>query len=253
VLNKLKGLIEARSLQDLREAAVSAFGEMGVPRLLCLSPVGHDRSVGRGLTNAGFPEEWETAYRDARHMDDPLPDISVRIGTAFCWHDLPSDVVLNERETRYLSDLSKWGMAKGICVATYGSAARVGFIAASSESGEDDLDGVDLSLFQIGAETAYLRYCQLMSAELQYEMNLSSRELDVLHWMAQGRSNAGIADMLDLSQETVGTYVKRIFAKLDVFDRTSAVMKGVMRGLVIASDPNVEAAAQQRRARPKRA
>jgi len=30
-------------------------------------------------------------------------------------------------------------------------------------------------------------------------------------------------------------------------------MKGVMRGLVIASDPNVEAAAQQRRARPKRA
>ena len=84
-------------------------------------------------------------------------------------------------------------------------------------------------------------------------MNLSSRELDVLHWMAQGRSNAGIADMLDLSQETVGTYVKRIFAKLDVFDRTSAVMKGVMRGLVIASDPNVEAAAQQRRARRKRA
>ena len=69
MLNKLKGLIEARSLQDLREAAVSAFGEMGVPRLLCLSPVGHDRSVGRGLTNAGFPEEWETAYRDTRHMD----------------------------------------------------------------------------------------------------------------------------------------------------------------------------------------
>ena len=34
---------------------------------------------------------------------------------------------------------------------------------------------------------------------------------------------------------------------------SSAVMKGVMRGLVIASDPNVEAAAQQRRARPKRA
>ena len=149
--------------------------------------------------------------------------------------------------------MASWGMAKGICVATYGSAARVGFFGASSESGEEDLDEVDLSVFQIVAEISYVRYCQLISAELQYEMNLSSRELDVLHWMAQGRSNAGIAEMLNLSQETVGTYVKRIFAKLDVFDRTSAVMKGVMRGLVIASDPNVEAAAQARRARRNRA
>jgi DNA-binding CsgD family transcriptional regulator len=253
MLDKLIGLMEARSLLDLREAAVATFGEMGVPRVLCLSPIGHDRSVGRSLTNAGFPTEWETSYRDTRHRDDPLPDISVRIGTAFRWHKLPSDVVLNEHERTYLDDLSGWGMAKGICVATYGSAARVGFIAASSETGDEDLDGVDLSLFQICAETAYLRYCQLMSAELQYEMNLSSRELDVLHWMAQGRSNVGIAEILELSQETVGTYVKRIFAKLDVFDRTSAVMKGVMRGLVIASDPDVEAAALARRTRQKRA
>jgi LuxR family quorum-sensing system transcriptional regulator CciR len=253
MLEKLKAILEARSLLDLRETTISAFGEMGMPRVFCLSPVGHDRSVGRSVTNAGFPMNWETAYRETRHMDDPLPDISVRIGAAFHWHRLPGDVVLNQEETQYLEDMASWGMAKGICVATYGSAARVGFFGASSESGEDDLDEVDLSVFQIVAEISYVRYCQLISAELQYEMNLSSRELDVLHWMAQGRSNAGIAEMLNLSQETVGTYVKRIFAKLDVFDRTSAVMKGVMRGLVIASDPNVEAAAQARRARRNRA
>ncbi len=249
MLDKLKDVMAAQSLQEVRETAVAAFSEMGMPRVLCLSPVGHDRSVGRALTNAGFPMGWETAYRETRHMDDPLPDISVRIGTAFHWHRLPSDVVLNQQESQYLHDLSDWNMAKGVCAVTYGSAARVGFVAASSASGEDELDGVDLAIFQIAAETAYLRYCQLLSVELQYEMTLSSRELDVLHWMAQGRSNAGIAEILGLSQETVGTYVKRIFAKLEVFDRTSAVMKGVMRGLVIASDPDVEAEARARRGR----
>lgn len=253
MIDRFKSMLEAQSLLDLRESAVAAFGALGVPRVLCVSPVGLDRSVGRSLTNAGFPLAWETAYREGRRMDDPLPDVSVRIGEAFLWHRLPSDVVLNREEASYLADLSGWQMAKGVCVATYGPAARVGFVAASSVSGEDDLDGLDLSLFQIAAETAYLRYCQLVSAELNYEMNLSSRELDVLHWMAQGRSNAAIADILDLKPETVGTYVKRIFAKLDVFDRTSAVMKGVMRGLVIASDPSIEAEAQARRARRRRA
>ena len=251
MIEKLKSILESRSVVDLREAAASVFGDMGMPRMLCVSPVGHDRSVGRDVTNAGFPLDWETAYVEGRRLNDPLPDIAVRIGTAFRWHQLPPDVVLNQEETAYLRDLSGWGMAKGICVATYGPAARVGYVAASSATGEDDLAGVDLPVFQIAAQTAYLRYCQLISLELNYEMNLSSRELDVLHWMAQGRSNAAIAEILNLSHETVGTYVKRIFAKLDVFDRTSAVMKGVMRGLVIASDPAVDAEAMARRLRRK--
>ena len=251
MLDGISALLTARSLQDLRAEAVSVFSMMGMPRVICLSPIGHDRSVGRTLVNAGFPLEWENAYLDARHMDDPLPDIAVRIGSAFHWDHLPSDVVLNQNETTYLEDLKSWGMEKGVCVATYGPAARVGFIAASSETGQDSLHAVDMQLFQVAAQTAYLRYCQLMTLELNYEMNLSSRELDVLHWMAQGRSNAAIGETLSLSPDTVGTYVKRIFAKLEVFDRTSAVTKGVTRGLVIASDPEVEAEALARRARKR--
>lgn len=252
MLDGISALLTARSLQDLRTAAVSVFSQMGMPRIMCISPIGHDRSVGRTVVNAGFPLEWETAYLDTRYMDDPLPDIAVRIGSAFHWDQLPSDVVLNQNEAGYLSDLAGWQMERGICVATYGPAARVGFVAASSETGEDSLHSVDMQTFQVAAQTAYLRHCQLTTLELNYEMNLSSRELDVLHWMAQGRSNAAIGETLNLSPDTVGTYVKRIFTKLEVFDRTSAVMKGVMRGLVIASDPEVEAEAIARRIKKKK-
>jgi LuxR family quorum-sensing system transcriptional regulator CciR len=75
---------------------------------------------------------------------------------------------------------------------------------------------------------------------------LSNRELDVLHWMAQGRSNPAIARELGLSHETVDTYIRRLFAKLNVSDRTSAVVKGVSRGLVVASDPQIEEAIRAR-------
>jgi DNA-binding NarL/FixJ family response regulator len=43
---------------------------------------------------------------------------------------------------------------------------------------------------------------------------LSERERDVLEQMAQGRSNAGIAEHLFLSEKTVEGYVGTIFSKL---------------------------------------
>ena len=246
MLEKLKAITRANSVIDLRDTTLEAFRVLGLSRAFFLAPVGHERSVGRRLTNMGFPEDWEHKYRETDYLNDPLPDIAVRLGAPFRWDALPKDVILNRVETEYLASLKTWGMEEGVCVVAYGPAASVGFVGAAAAAPEGDLSGVDLEMFQIAGQTSFVRYGQLNKAELNYEMSLSNRELDVLHWMAQGKSNSAIAEMLGLSQDTVNTYVKRIFSKLDVFDRTSAVMKGVIRGLVIASDPKIEAAIQAR-------
>ena len=47
---------------------------------------------------------------------------------------------------------------------------------------------------------------------------LTARELDVLRQMAQGRTNAGIAEQLDLSESSVEKYSTSIFAKLGLTD-----------------------------------
>lgn len=61
---------------------------------------------------------------------------------------------------------------------------------------------------------------------------LSQRELDVLRQMAGGRSNKEIALALDLTENTVKTYVREILAKLNVVDRTQAALVAVRFGLV---------------------
>ena len=62
--------------------------------------------------------------------------------------------------------------------------------------------------------------------------SLSERELEILQVLAEGRSTKEIAEKVFLSEETVKTYLKAIFRKLDVRDRTEAVAEGFRRGLV---------------------
>lgn len=57
-------------------------------------------------------------------------------------------------------------------------------------------------------------------------------KLEVLRSLAQGMSNAEIADALSIGEGTVKSHVNRILNKLDVSDRTQAVIVAVKRGIV---------------------
>lgn len=62
--------------------------------------------------------------------------------------------------------------------------------------------------------------------------DLSSREREVLLLMVDGKTNKEIANMLGITEATVKCHVSTILMRLNVNDRTQAVVSALQRGLV---------------------
>jgi len=69
-------------------------------------------------------------------------------------------------------------------------------------------------------------------AEGMRKPELSPREVEVLQWVAAGKSNKEIGAQLFIAEGTVKTHVKNLLEKLAVVGRTAAIREGVHRGLV---------------------
>jgi DNA-binding NarL/FixJ family response regulator len=64
--------------------------------------------------------------------------------------------------------------------------------------------------------------CNLVAGRRRHGFQaLSERELEVLALMAEGLTNAGIAQRLVLSDRTVESHVRRLFIKLDIPESVS--------------------------------
>ena len=63
-------------------------------------------------------------------------------------------------------------------------------------------------------------------------LKLSDREIDVLIIATKGCSNKEIAQILFITESTVKAHLSSVYRKLNVKNRTAAVMKAVSKGLI---------------------
>jgi DNA-binding CsgD family transcriptional regulator len=99
---------------------------------------------------------------------------------------------------------------------------------------QPDLSPVPLELTyigQIGPDEILLRLVEGGSGDdrlvLQRKLMLTQRESEVLLWIARGKSNRDIAEILILSPRTVNKHLEQIYTKLGVENRASAAALAV--------------------------
>ena len=72
----------------------------------------------------------------------------------------------------------------------------------------------------------------IKSLKVNINLNLTPREKEVLTEVAKGKSNVEIANTLFISRDTAKMHLVNIFQKLNVCDRTEAVVKALKYNII---------------------
>jgi LuxR family transcriptional regulator/LuxR family quorum-sensing system transcriptional regulator CciR len=146
------------------------------------------------------------------------------------WQQVGDIKKLTSAERHYLTYLEDAGIKDGIAIPLFGPRASIGYASFGIKHNRLDLSPEDVLLLQHKAAHLYNLY--LDKGDETAPPMLSPREREVLHWVAMGKSNSVIGDILSISDHTVDSLLRRAYRKLNVTTRTAAVVKAVQWGLI---------------------
>lgn len=181
-------------------------------------------------TTEGFSDRLAQALQESPGYLDAFLHASVKSPKPFRWRD--TNTILDPKSpqiTSYRENIESLG--DGVVVPVFGPLFRHGYFCFHGRDGRDYGDEEILLMHSL-AQTAYLKLLDLMYRDDEEGRSLSSRELEIINLIARGQSNQTVAEALDVSINTINTYMKRIFEKLDVSDRVSAVMRAYALGYI---------------------
>ncbi|PRY24902.1 LuxR family transcriptional regulator/LuxR family quorum-sensing system transcriptional regulator CciR [Aliiruegeria haliotis] len=185
------------------------------------------------MATDGIPQAFlERILNERLYLLNPIPDIVSRSTEPMFWSDVARMSDLLEEETAFIDDVLQKNLGDGLAIPVFGPTSRNGLFQLAYGGARPATSQRDARVIQLGAQLAHLTYCKMSERGQVDSHGMTDREKEVLAWIAKGKSNSVIADILGISIHTVDTHVRRIFRKLGVNDRTTAAVKGLGVGVL---------------------
>lgn len=179
-----------------------------------------------------YPLELQRLYLgEGLREIDPVPQLTMHHGPVLTWRRAMELSEADEVAKRYFDVVSEFGIKNWASFALYGPRNREAFAALTFREDPEGFESGGLTLIHTMLQTAHLQICRIIE-KADPEVALSDREREVLEWMGRGKSSVEIGSILEISPETVKTYVKRIYDKLETNDRVTATVRALKMGLV---------------------
>lgn len=182
--------------------------------------------------SAGFTKEWLECYaREDFRSADCIPLRVMRHGSMMTWQAAMAAAPNSAANEKFFAAMGRFGLVHGAGIPLFGPRGRDAYATFDFGRPILEVQNEELGTVRSVAQAGHQRICVLLD-ESTNDPVLSEREIEVLTWTARGKSVSSIAVILGLSPDTVKTYSKRIYAKLEVSDRVGAVVKALRMGLV---------------------
>ena len=168
-----------------------------------------------------WPLDWYRHYASQDHLShDPLVTRMNRELAPFRWSTTYARA--DAREKRVLDDMAWLGVEDGFAVPIHGPKGAIAGISIAAAN--YDLSPRDESALYIGSLYLHARMAALRTESSPAPVRiLTPRERECLEWVAGGKTDWEISQILGISEQTVHGYVQNAMTKLAARTRAQAV------------------------------
>ena len=192
----------------------------------------------RAIRLDNYPPQWVEYFDDNKlGPSDPVHRASHMTGAGFTWSQLSSLIQLTPRDLEILERAGGNGLGDGFTVPAHVPGESNGSCSFATRVGEavpaERL--VEAQLVGIFAFEAARRLWRVRG-EMPLPLKLTDRQRDCVLWVARGKSDWEISQILGISEETVIQHLKQARGRYGVSRRTMLAVSALFDGSISFSD-----------------
>ena len=194
-----------------------------------------DVQIDSPFVRTTYPSDWVAHYLTRSYVTiDPVVTEGLKRSLPFDWSELEP----TQEAMAMMIEFQAHGMGNhGFSIPVTDKVGRRALMSVNSKAGETNWPAFVKSFRQDWVELAHVLHKKAI-IELFGDVDpvpvLSPRELETLHWSAQGKDYKEIALIVGISDHTVRTYMRSARYKLNCSNMSQAVAKAIKLHLIDA-------------------
>lgn len=181
---------------------------------------------------SNYPGVWQARYQEKNYLAvDPTVRHGMRSLLPILWSD---DAFVSAREL--WEDAQSFGLRIGWAQSGRDANGAGGMLTLARSDDAVSAGELQDKGFKMAwlAQVAHLGMSRCLTARLmpEVEVKLSSREVEVLRWTAEGKTSSEVSTILRISERTVNFHINNAVAKLHAANKTAAAIRAAMLGML---------------------
>ncbi len=233
-------------LETLKSNFSDNIHHYGLNSYVCSGSLRYDKTLEYELMAEDLPEGFLDAFESRCITDNPSTKLLVSSSKPFVWSELYKDLGTAASCLDETAEVARsFGMANGICVPIHHPGGYVGAMGIAGPAADISKEAV--IILQMMAIHFHERVRELSSKRekrcgkapnnkktkgAKEGCALSPRERECVGWVAEGKTDWDIGEILGISQSTAHFHIENAKKKLQVPTRVQLVVKAISRGYI---------------------
>lgn len=227
---------ESQCLEDIKAALEIQIRRLGFDKF-CYWVIWPPSGLRTSFALSNYPVKWLDHYtNNSYRSDDVVGRYSALCSRPFSWKEVRKKYVLTPDQRRVFDEALDAGLKSGASVPIHGPGAAVAAFSVSNDMDQEEFEKLFLKNrheIHLMATYAHEKIMAIsFSKPAVSDIKLTARELEVITWIARGKTRWETAEILSIAEETVKQHLENACNKLEASNKAHAVAKALSNGLI---------------------